>query len=119
MSSKARTPELGDIFFVTLNPVTGRELQGDLRPVLVLTPATFNRMTPPLCAPITQGGTWARVEGFAVTLTGAGTKTQGAAIVSQVRPLDLVARNAWYVETAPEEVVVDALFRLQGIFSTD
>lgn len=113
---RSRIPERGDIYWVTLNPTAGREQQGDPRPILVLTPAAFNRITPPLCAPITQGGELARVEGFAVTLTGAGTKTQGAVVVSQVRALDLVARDARFIEAVPAVVIEDALLRLQGIF---
>lgn len=117
--SKSRIPDRGDIYWVTLNPTAGHELQGDPRPVLVLTPKAFNRITPPLCAPITQGGNLARVEGFAITLTGAGTKIQGAVIISQIRALDLGAREARFSETAPASVIEDALLRLQSIFEND
>ena len=47
-----------------------------------------------LVAPITQGGDFTRHAGFAVPLSGSGTKPQGVALVNQVRMLDLEARGA-------------------------
>lgn len=115
MPRRPRVPERGDIYRVRLNPADGREMQGDMRPVLVLTPAAFNMHNPPMVAPITQGGDYTRVQGFATPLLGVGTKTQGAVIVSQVRTMDLAARQGAYVETAPDAVITDALSRLLGI----
>lgn len=105
----------GDIVRVALNPVVGHELQGDMRPVLVLTPKEFNRLSNPWVAPITQGGDYARVAGFAVTLMGAGTQTQGVVLSSGVRNLDLAARGAKFVEKAPEEVVDEVVARIVAI----
>ena len=107
--------ERGDIVRVDLNPVVGHEQQGDRRPALVLSLRGFNDLGVALVAPITQGGNIARFAGFAVPLTGAGTETQGFALVNQVRMLDLVARGAVKVEQAPDYVVADALARLQTI----
>ena len=45
---------------------------------------------------------------------GSGTKTQGAAIVSQARFLDYRARHARFVESVPPEVIADAMARLQA-----
>lgn len=46
----------GDIYFVSLDPIVGREQRG-LRPVIVLTSEAFNRLTgSPLVAAITTGG---------------------------------------------------------------
>ncbi len=100
---------------VSLNPTAGREQQGDFRPVLVLSPAAFNALGVALVAPITQGGDFARFAGFAVPLSGSGTETQGVALVNMVRTLDLEARGAKKIESAPAEVVDDALARLQTI----
>lgn len=105
----------GDIVRVNLNPVVGREQQGDFRPALVLSPAAFNLMGVALVAPITQGGDFARYAGFAVPLSGSGTETQGVALVNMVRTLDLVGRQAKKIETAPDFVVEDALARLRAI----
>ncbi|MDT1879121.1 type II toxin-antitoxin system ChpB family toxin, partial [Acinetobacter baumannii] len=63
----------------------------------------------------TQGGDTARYAGFAVPLSGSGTETQGVALVNMVRSMDLVARGARKIETAPDFVVEDALARLRAI----
>lgn len=105
----------GDIVRVSLNPVVGREQQGDFRPALVLSPAAFNALGVALVAPITQGGDFARFAGFAVPLAGSGTETQGVALVNMVRSMDLDARAAKKIESAPQFVVDDALARLQAI----
>jgi mRNA interferase ChpB len=104
----------GDIVAVNLDPAEGHEQKG-LRPALVLSASAFNALGVVLVAPITQGGDFARHAGFAAPLSGAGTKTQGAALVNQIRMLDLEARKAKRIETAPEFVVEDALARLRAI----
>jgi mRNA interferase ChpB len=75
----------GDIVRVCLNPTAGREIKGQFRPCLVLSPKQFNRLGMTLIAPITQGGNYARVEGFTVTLMGTGTDTQGVVLISGIR----------------------------------
>lgn len=104
----------GDIVMVNLDPSEGHEQKG-MRPALVLSTSVFNALGVVLVAPITQGGDFARHAGFAASLSGSGTKTQGVALVNQVRMLDLEARGAKRVETAPEFVVEDALARLRAI----
>ncbi|NML61247.1 type II toxin-antitoxin system ChpB family toxin [Massilia sp. RP-1-19] len=104
----------GDIVMVNLDPTEGHEQKG-MRPALVLSVSAFNALGIVLVAPITQGGNFARHAGFAASLTGAGTKMQGAVLVNQIRMLDLEARKAKRVETAPEFVVEDALARLRAI----
>lgn len=99
---------------VNLDPSEGSEQKG-FRPALVLSTSMFNALGVVLVAPITQGGDFARHAGFAAPLTGSGTKTQGVALVNQVRMLDLEARGAKRVEIAPEFVVEDALARLRAI----
>lgn len=107
----------GDIVRVNLNPTVGREQQGDFRPALVLSPAAFNLIGVALVAPITQGGDVARYAGFAVPLSGSGTETQGVALVNMIRTMDLSARGAKKIETAPDFVVEDALARLRAILA--
>ena len=104
----------GDIVLVNLDPSEGYEQKG-MRSALVLSTNVFNTLGIVLVAPITQGGDFARHAGFATPLSGSGTKTQGVALVNQVRMLDLEARGAKRVETAPEFVVEDALARLRAI----
>ncbi|WP_377159885.1 type II toxin-antitoxin system ChpB family toxin [Roseateles sp. UC29_93] len=104
----------GDIVAVPLDPALGFEQRGT-RPALVLTTKEFNALGDVLVAPITQGGDFARHAGFAVTLTGTGCKTQGAALVNKIRMLDLHARKARRIEQVPMEVIDDALARLSGL----
>ena len=111
----ARFFDRGDIIRVSLNPTVGRELEGQMRPALVLSPRRFNALGTALVAPITQGGNLARVAGFAVTLTGSGTQTQGVVLVNAVRMLDLEQRGARKVEAAPSEIVEEALAKLRAI----
>lgn len=105
----------GDIVRLNLNPTAGREQQGDFRPALVLTPAAYNATGLAVIAPITQGGDFARYAGFAVTLSGAGTDTQGVILCNQIRSVDLEARGAKRIESAPDVIIEDALARVQTL----
>lgn len=108
--------ERGDIYLVSLDPTAGREQQGT-RPVLIVSPAAFNRATnTPVVLPITGGGNHARTSGFAVTLTGAGTSTTGVIRCDQPRAIDLRARQAKKLESVPEFIMDDVLARLAVIF---
>lgn len=108
--------ERGDIYLVSLDPSSGHEQQGT-RPVLVVSPLAFNRITKtPVVLPITGGGNFARTAGFAVSLVGAGTKTTGVVRCDQPRVLDLVSRNARRLETVPQEIIDEVLAKLTPIF---
>ena len=104
----------GDVVSVPLDPAVGHEQRGT-RPALVLTTKDFNKLGDVLIAPITQGGDFSRYAGFAVNLTGAGCKTQGAALINKIRMLDLSARKARKIERVPEAVMDDALGRLTAL----
>ena len=107
--------ERGDIVKVSLNPVTGRELQGDFRPCLVLSTSEFNQLGSVLIAPITQGGNLSRVKGFTVSLSGCGIDTQGVVLINSVRTLDLESRKAKIIESVPDYIVNDVLAHLMAI----
>lgn len=107
-------PERGDIFQIDLDLTKGREQRGK-RLVLVLTPSLFNRFGIMLACPITQGGEFAREHGFAVSLTGSGTRTQGVVLCHQARTLDYRERGAVWVESLPEPIVEDVLARLRTL----
>jgi mRNA interferase ChpB len=111
---KRGVPNQGDIYRVALDPTAGTEIRGT-RPVLILSNADFNSGGRALVAPITQGGSFERVAGWAVTLMGSGTATQGAAVISQCRVLDLKARRATKIEGSPQEVIGEALAKLQAM----
>jgi mRNA interferase ChpB len=107
--------ERGDIYLVSLDPTQGHERQGR-RPVLVVSPAAFNRVTKvPVVLPITSGGNCARTAGFAVSLVGSGTQTTGVIRCDQPRALDLQAQNARKLESVPATIVDEVLAKLATI----
>jgi mRNA interferase ChpB len=105
----------GDIWLVNLNPTAGREQQG-LRPVLVVSDAAFNRLGLTVVCPITQGGQQSRFAGFAVTLMGSGTETQGVVMCNQPRTIDMQARQARFIERVPPSLLNEVMARLQAVF---
>ena len=111
---KRGVPDRGDVLHIDLDPTEGRE-QRSKSYVLVLSPADFNRFGLVLVCPITQGGGFAREHGFAVSLSAAGTRTQGIVSCHQVRTLDYKERGASWVETLPEEIVDDVLARVRTL----
>ena len=107
----AHTAARGDIYHIDLDPTKGREQRGR-RFIYILSPAEHNKRGLAIALPISQGQTLARSTGYACTLMGAGTRTQGVVICDQPRTLDLSARGARYVETVPDYVTDDVLSRL-------
>jgi mRNA interferase ChpB len=108
--------ERGDIYLVCLDPTSGNEQQGT-RPVLVVSPSAFNRLTrTPIVVPITTGGNFARTAGFAVSLDGAGTKTTGVVRCDQPRALDLASRLGRKLESVPPAIIDDVLAKLAVLF---
>jgi mRNA-degrading endonuclease toxin of MazEF toxin-antitoxin module len=109
--------ERGDIYLVSLDPTHGHEQRGR-RPVLVVSPGKFNRVTNvPIVLPITSGGNFARTAGFAVPLANSGTRTSGIVRCDQPRALDLAARGAKKLETVPATIMDDVMAKLATIFA--
>ena len=100
---RAKDAYHGDIFMISLDPTIGSEIRG-MRPVLVLSNNDFN-----------QGGSFARVAGWAVTLMGSSTATQGAVVVSQCRVLDLATRAGKKLEAVPDDLLNDCLAKLEAM----
>lgn len=105
----------GDIVRMRLNPTSGKELQGDMRPCLVMSPKAFNQLGLTYVAPITQGGNQARFKGFAVSLMGTGTETQGVIMMNSIRSVDLLARQARKVEAVPEYILEECIAIFEAI----
>src|SRR5580693_4457064 len=111
-----RSGKRGEIWLVSLDPASGHEQTGR-RPVLIVSPEAFNRVTkPPVVLPITSGGNFARTAGFAVPLTAAGLKTAGVVRCDQPRALDLAARGGRKLESIPDTVMDEVLARVSPIF---
>jgi mRNA-degrading endonuclease toxin of MazEF toxin-antitoxin module len=111
-----RAMKRGEIWLVSLDPTLGHEQRGR-RPVLIVSPEPFNRVTKvPLVLPITSGGNFARTAGFAVPLSEAGTKTTGIIRCDQPRALDLAARGGRKLESIPDAIMAEVLARIAPIF---
>ncbi|WLS80410.1 type II toxin-antitoxin system PemK/MazF family toxin [Erwinia pyri] len=109
--------ERGEIWLVSLDPIASHEQSGK-RPVLIVSPASFNNLTQlPIVVPVTSGGNFARAAGFAVSLEGAGTTTTGIIRCDQPRTLDMAARNGKRLEHVPESIVDEVLARLEAILT--
>lgn len=100
---------------VGFDPASGHEQQGAGRPALVLSVQAFNQLGMTLVAPITQGGNFARYAGFSVPLHCEEGDVHGVVLVNQVRMMDLRARLAKRIGLAADEVVEEALLRLQAV----
>jgi mRNA-degrading endonuclease toxin of MazEF toxin-antitoxin module len=110
------TMKRGEIWLVSLDPTLGHEQKGR-RPVLIVSPEAFNRITKlPVVVPITSGGSFARMAGFAVPLMGAGTETTGVIRCDQPRALDLGARAGRKLESIPDAIMSEVLARISPIF---
>lgn len=108
--------ERGDIYLVSFDPTEGHEQRGR-RPVLIVSPGLFNRLTRvPVVLPITTGGAFARTAGFAVSLDDAGTRTTGVVRCDQPRAVDVAARRGRRLETVPQPVIDEVLARVTTIF---
>ncbi len=108
--------ERGDIYLVSLDPTSGHEQQGT-RPVLIVSPTAFNRLTrTPIVLPITSGGNFARTAGFTVSLMGAGTKTTGVVRCDQPRALDIGSRHGRKLESVTQTILDEVLAKVATLF---
>ena len=81
-------PDAGDIIWINFTPQAGHEQAGH-RPALVLSPASYNKLTSLLiCCPLTR-----QVKGYPFEVNIAGNPTN-VALADQVKSLDWVARQA-------------------------
>ncbi|WP_035053411.1 type II toxin-antitoxin system PemK/MazF family toxin [Andreprevotia chitinilytica] len=106
----------GDIIHLDFDPAAGKEMKGP-HFGLVLSIRAFNNSGLAIVCPITQGAQDnARSGGFAVSLMGCGTETQGIILSHQAKTLDWRARRAKKREQAPDYVLQDVLDRYRSIF---
>lgn len=109
------TPARGDIVHIGFDPSAGKEFKGN-RYALVVSDKVFNSLGFAVACPISQGvGFDNRANGFMVTLSGAGTDTQGMIFCHEFKSLDWRVRKAVLKEAAPKFVVDEVLARLEAI----
>ncbi len=100
----------GDIYLVSLDATQENEQKAE-RPVLIVSPEPFNRLTRlPVVLPITSSRNFARTAGFAVLLIGTGLKTIGVIRCDQPRILDLDALGTQKLETVPVAIMDEVLW---------
>ena len=93
--------EQGDIIYLDFNPQTGNEQKGR-RPAIIITNNLFNKYSKMLMVcPITNTN---KNHPFHIPLDER-TKTTGTILCDQARTLDITARNAAFIEKAPDEVI--------------
>jgi mRNA-degrading endonuclease toxin of MazEF toxin-antitoxin module len=86
------------------------------RPVLIVSPGAFNRLTKlRVFVPIPSVGHFARASSFAAPLTEAGTKTGGVVRCDQPRALDLAARGGRKLESIPDAILEEVLAKISPI----
>lgn len=106
----------GDIYLVSLDPSSGHEQKGR-RTVLIVTPASFNKLTStPVILPITSGGRFARTHGFTVSLEGRGLRTTGAVRCDQPRAIDIGSRTGRHLERVPDVIMDEVLAKVAALF---
>lgn len=93
--------EQGDIIYLDFNPQTGHEQKGR-RPAIIITNNLFNKYSKLLMVcPITNTN---KNHPFHINLDSR-TKITGTILCDQARTLDISARNATFVEKAPDDVI--------------
>lgn len=113
-------PERGDILHLQFDPASGKEMLGN-HFCLVVSPRSFNvRFRLAMVCPISGGAAeTARSSGFLISLMGFGLRTDGSVHAHQLKALDWAARQASFVEKAPDVVLQETLDCLVAIFEDD
>lgn len=104
-------PQQGDIIKIDFNPTKGHEQQG-YRPAVVVSNATFNNFAQgvAIICPITNTD-----KNIAVHIKlDERTITTGVVLTDQVKALDLVARNAKFVEKIPSDILYEICDIISG-----
>ena len=99
-------PNKGDILHLEFDPSSGKELKGNHFCLVVSSKAFNQRFQLAFICPISGGAaSLAREGGFLISLTGTGTRTDGAIHAHQLKSLDFNARKARFIERAPKDIV--------------
>lgn len=105
----------GDIIRIAFDPSLGQEQQG-VRPALIVSVQPVNALSNRvIVAAISNGAGFNRKYGLVVPLIGTGLQTTG----DQLRTMDVRAREATFIETAPQYVVDEVLGKLAAILGIE
>jgi mRNA-degrading endonuclease toxin of MazEF toxin-antitoxin module len=102
---------------MNMSPSAGKEQKGP-HPALCLSAFAFNKATGfAFFAPVTTVGNASRGNGFAVSLSGAGTETTGVIQIDQIRSFDWRERGGRRSDDrVPDAIVLEVLERFAPIF---
>ncbi len=103
-------PEVGDIYWVNLDPTLGTEQAGH-RPALIISDSFYNsRSNRVIICPVTS-----RVRGWPMDVALPATcKTQGVVLCDQVRAIDKNVRLHGFIERAP----IDFLLGVRAVLGS-
>jgi len=114
--TKHRIPHKGDVYLINPNPQTGREMKDPHR-FIVITSKEINKLGTAITVPITNGGSFSRIKGLIVAITG--HETTGVAVCNQVRSFDIEERikmgSAKYVETLDDHIMDEIILKMISI----
>jgi len=98
-------PYQGDLIVLDFDPQAGHEQKGR-RPGLFVSNDQFHKRTNmTMICPITN-----KISGFPMHIAlDYGTDITGEIMCEQVKCLDIIARNASYVETVPDSIIEEAI----------
>lgn len=104
------TPKQGDFIYVNFDPQSGHE-QRDRRPALIISNTEFNKRTGmAFVCPVTS-----RDKGFPFHVPiGDTSGIKGFVMAEQIKSIDFRARDAQYIDAAPEEVLDEVLSLLDA-----
>ena len=109
----------GDIIRIAFDPSLEQEQQG-VRPALVVSVQPVNALSNRvIVAAISNGAGFNRKYGLVVPLIVTGLHTTGVIICDQLRTMDIRAREATFIETAPQYVVDEVLGKLAAILGIE
>ncbi len=114
-SRTAYVPDRGDVVRISLDPIRGHEQAGS-RPVLVLSPADYNRKSQlALICPITN-----QVKGYPFEVPiPEGLEVTGVVLSDQIRSIDWVARRAEHWTKLDEETVNQVVGKSLALLDPD
>ena|SRR5438046_419758 len=111
MVASSYVPSRGDVMLADLSPTIGHEQSGR-RPVLVLTPQRYNRLTGlAVVCPLTNRE---KGYGFEVPLPH-GLKVNGVILADQVKSLDWRHRNIHFLAALPADFVHSVASRVASL----
>ena len=109
----AKTPQRGDVVWLSMTPQAGHE-QAGRRPALVISPGAYNaKVGLAILCPITS-----RVKGYPFEVPiPTGLPVEGAILSDQAKSLDWKARKAEFICRLPSESTLEVLQKLGALLS--